>query len=61
MTINQRRLALRCKAHWQNTPSLFPNQILPKSLSARPAQKQGQENIAAKIRNENNEMKTASW
>jgi hypothetical protein len=28
--------SLRCKAHWQNAHSQRYNQILPKSLSARP-------------------------
>ena len=40
--------SLRCQAHWQNTQSQRYNQILPKSLPARPTPTHRQNDNAAK-------------
>jgi hypothetical protein len=53
--------SLRCKAHWQNAHSQRYNQILPKSLSARPTPPPDRDS-AAKMKDNrlkiNNEMLT---
>ena len=41
--------SLRCQAHWQNTQSQRYNQILPKSLPARPTPTHGGQDSAAKM------------
>lgn len=46
--ISQHAPSLRFQAHWQNAQSQRYNQILPKSLPARPAPTHGQKDIAAK-------------
>jgi len=42
--------SLRCQAHWQNAQSQRYDQILPKSLPARPTPTHGQKDNAAKIK-----------
>ena len=41
--------SLRCQAHWQNAHSQRYNQILPKSLPARPTQTHGGQDSAANL------------
>jgi len=41
--------SLRCQAHWQNAQSQRYNQILPKSLPARPTPTHGGLNSAANL------------
>ena len=41
--------SLRCQAHWQNAQSQRYNQILPKSLPARPTQTHGGQDSAANL------------
>jgi len=53
LKLQKQSSSLHCQAHWQNPLSHRSNQILPKSLPARHAQTHGQNDIAAKIRNEN--------
>lgn len=50
MTSTQHTLSLRCKAHWQNTPSQRFSQILPKSLPVHPTQTHGGQDSAANLR-----------
>jgi len=42
--------SLRCQAHWQNAQSQRYNQILPKSLPARPTPTHGGQDSAAKMK-----------
>jgi hypothetical protein len=49
MTLYQPLPSLRCQAHWQNAQSQRYNQILPKSLPARPTPTHGGQDSAAKI------------
>jgi len=46
----QTRPSLRCQAHWQNAQSQRFNQILPKSLPARPTPTHGQMDNAANLK-----------
>jgi hypothetical protein len=49
MTNPTHKPSLRFQAHWQNAQSQRDNQILPKSLTALPAQTHGLKDNAAKI------------
>jgi len=49
MTQNLTHPSLRCKAHWQNAQNQRYNQILPKSLPARPTPTHGGKDSAANL------------